>query len=860
MNLAFHHFKKEARCIRTRWLFWLGLLGVDLAMQLEWLLPMRGIENGPSVTYLVHQAVLWLALLLAVSGCPEDLPANDNAFVAVRPLPRLSYYLGRLLLIITLFVIPLAIQELLYLGISGRPWTRVLSGAGWRSLEAGAWLVWTVPAAALWKGWWQAACGVALLVTSLWLCDITTQTFFLGHLWIRDSAPFEPLTFLVTGWLIFGLCALLGWFNHHSRWSLPRRLVIVALLSPVLYLAMLTGNILARNIASGQDKARVKTLAAETRVSIPAETLRHAPSVSYQTKPARLLYGHIEAGGLPANIEMVARLRAVKTIQEGKAIPGYISQDDEAPRMYQSSPGFLPGALLSLLPRGTVLIPRSNSVYRVGGDSMEYEFGRQKNDVIDDTKPLEWQSEFDLTWLEWSQVAELPLQAGAQVRTGNAEFTLLEPRLNSWDWDAGSAGRDSGILSLRYRCHQAEDNAGLFLVLYSPRRHLAWCLGDVAVKSYDSTRSRRATQTSWQRTLGSFHPQDVLSYPDGEKADDVNELKLLVFERRQLGKSVWTWKSAPIDLRSHVPGHRDWYYEESGSTSLASNLEGLRKRLDSLSPPPAGASREQQNLYVLNVLKAYFALKTKAEQKAQYDLTVQKLKPFAQDHLDVILNLPSAAVAGPTNPAFRVAVQLANDTHRDLVVSRILDADWTAALVKAKGWEQYAKEKMGAAAMQRPRQEKHLRALMLTWDTPEVQQRQIHELQFFPDATAFESLYQKPDLRPQLDSLADQLEARLLPVGSWEGTGCDILEMAIARGKPEALELAFRWMSSAARRGGDYDTSPLEKMLTMVQRRTGLEPVPQDPLLPSARFLPFRHLHANQFDYLPDQRVWRKKP
>ena len=56
MNFTFHHFRKEFAYLRLRWFGFLALLGFELAVNLEWLLPMRAGMATPS----------WLAFLPVV--------------------------------------------------------------------------------------------------------------------------------------------------------------------------------------------------------------------------------------------------------------------------------------------------------------------------------------------------------------------------------------------------------------------------------------------------------------------------------------------------------------------------------------------------------------------------------------------------------------------------------------------------------------------------------------------------------------------------------------------------------------------------------------------------------------------------
>lgn len=133
MNLILHHFKKEFRYLRPRWFAFLGLLGLDLAVNLEWLFPLRaGVEPPTWLGYLPWALMLAGATLLG--SCPEDKPGSDRSFISTRPLPLRAYWLARVLCWLALLLLPVMLQNGLYLMLSGRPLSEVILGIGWRGL------------------------------------------------------------------------------------------------------------------------------------------------------------------------------------------------------------------------------------------------------------------------------------------------------------------------------------------------------------------------------------------------------------------------------------------------------------------------------------------------------------------------------------------------------------------------------------------------------------------------------------------------------------------------------------------------------------------------------------------------------
>lgn len=859
MNLAWHHFKKEARHLYLRWLVWLILVALDLLVQLELALPMQDYEYSLPVPYLLHQAVFWLALVLALSGCPEDRPANDNGFLATRPLPRFSYYAARILTVVILLVGPLVLQEVLYLALSSRPVDQVLAGAAWRAIQGGAWLLWTVPATALWRGWLPAALGAVMTIAAVFACSYVAQIHFPKTSWAQDVSSLLPAVHWAAGWLAALFAVTLAWLYRSRPGKAVGMQVAAACTGIAIYFFMLTAEKVGRDLKTATYRPQVAEWEKIAEAGFPAPKLRPLLHSLYQERPARGLYGEFESPGLPPSAELRPVLRSVSARVDGKKVSGHLTQDDDSPRssMPYAGPRIMPGPMLSLLPAGSLLVPPPSEVYRSGSSPLELDLGRTELGNTANGRELVWESDFKMHWLQWTLEGELPLKAGSVLRLDDAEITLAEPLPHTYGWGHTEKGKQLGALTLPLQFKQTETEAGLWPVLYSPNRKLAWCLDELKIGEPGRTIAARATDTEWKRGLAALSLDGVLLYPDGEKADNVADLKLLIFRRRQLGTTAWQWESGAMNLQRPVPGHRNWFFR-LGSTPLADRAEALKRRLAVLQPPDPGASRAEMNLYVLQVLRAFHGLESESKEvrSAQYDLVVAKLKPFAKQHPEVILELPNSAVAGPRSPAFRVAEQVATESKREYVITHMLEADWLAALARSKGWSQAAHHTMLPAVLAVPRHEKHLRTLMLGWEDERVQQRQISELTFFPDPQAFETLYARPPLRPALDKLALQQKAKILPVAGWEGYSMPALETALAQGDREALALALRWVGNGQQTSAHYDLGQLRQMIAMVARLTGHGPPPQDIEKAAAGF---RHLRAEQFEYVAGQRSWRKK-
>ncbi len=849
MNFTLHHFRKEVLNIRLRWALWLVLLGIDLAIQLEWLMPMGRSKAGSGHDG-THLLVMMVAVAVALAGCTEDQPARSNGFIATRPLPRTSYYLARTLFIVVMLVVPLILQEALYLTLSHRPWQEVAQGAGWRCLVAGAWLAWVMPGTAVWKGWRQTLLGACAFLGGLWLCEKAAGNWFMTAKAVRAAASFSEAGYVLAAWLGSFMMLGMAWLHQRGEWPLARRLLVASAVSPVLYLALI-GFEAGSKDRSAASPGRVQELAKDLGLTVPKEHLRPLLNVSYQKRPAVAFYGHVESAPLPPQIEMIPRVTRVQASQAGRLLPAHLSQDDTEVPLAQWGPQFDPRPIAHVLPPGTLLVPPQPKIYSYGSDPLEYELGRVETGPADlGPEPLQLQCDFECDWYEWKTVADIAFKPGSRASSDEADLIITRVLADTEGKIQFKVGSRPGAVSMEFRTLQRNRESTPRLVLYAPDARIAWPLGDDFYK-----RASRAADTHWQRSLCLQDATHVLSYADGAQACDITKLRLIVLQRHYLGRSECTWGSPSIDMGMHAPAHSQWSFQH-GFVAPDQAVKALEQRLDSLAIPPLESSREDLNRYLLDVLTAFQAMKRNSVQREQHDLVVAKLRPFATQHLDLLLALPPSAVPDENSPIITLVTELSTAAQRDFVVEHIMDCHWLTVVTLAKGWGDYARQKMLPAILARGRLKQHLRKLVLTWDDPALAQSQLRELPFFPDARTFEKLYLTPSLRPELDRLAATLWLNTVPVLGWEETCSDALEIALSQGNAAALDVALRWSARAGENASGTEEQQARKLALASARQTGLKtPKAGDPSL----FTQFRNVQSAQFEYQPERRAWRKR-
>lgn len=292
MNLTLHHFRKEARYLLPRWSLWIGLLIIELMINLEWLVPMS-VQGDMTPAFSV--VVTWLtALVMMLTQVPEDAAASPACFLATRPLPPSSYWLARALVFLVMIVLPFVVQQGAYLTRSQRPMSEVLSGMNTQALSVIGAFGWIVPLSALWKGWrW-------MLATVLSIASFTMAFQFMG------DRRFSSSDAVLLGWHIgLGLVAilvlcLLAWAHRRWEWRVSWRLT--ALAGCIVLLAWMCKHWRITDWNdTAVDVAQAEALTKQATIHFPTENLNVFKP--YRAKEgALMLSGETSIQGLPPHI------------------------------------------------------------------------------------------------------------------------------------------------------------------------------------------------------------------------------------------------------------------------------------------------------------------------------------------------------------------------------------------------------------------------------------------------------------------------------------------------------------------------------------------------------------------------------
>ena len=486
MNLTLHHFLKEFRYLRLRWLAFLALLAFELAVNLEWLLPMRaGVPQAAWLAYL--PVVVLLAGLSLLLSCPEDRPGSDRSFISTRPLSQRDYWFARMMMWLLLIVLPLVLQNGFYLALSGRPFAEVLRGMGGRFAFAAGFSAWLLPVFVLWqrRELWKMLLILALtLFIASKLLDVVAV----------ERLPFVPSydqtwAGLVAGWSLFAVwSALLAWRHLRQGWTFRLRLIMTALAAVVsLYTARFW--VWMTPDSSGQNEALVRELAPKLKVDID---LGDAHFDGFES-----VFGvrapETQTGRTGVHVDMI--LASSEIEQNGRRF-SHATDDPGRKRFLSSFHSHQSQALRGdthlrgLFPRGTLFVSTARfPAWSLNGRSL---------DLAAFSKPypsaheaLSVSSRYSMEWYERDLALDLPVVAGASGESDGVRWQILDVKAG----DAQHVGALTISLKMETRADWDAEN-GHAMLLHAPDQRLVWLDRDSL-----SMLGERSDHTGWTRRV-----------------------------------------------------------------------------------------------------------------------------------------------------------------------------------------------------------------------------------------------------------------------------------------------------------------------------------------------------------------------
>jgi hypothetical protein len=840
MNLVRHHFRKEFLYLRLRWFAFLALLGFELAINLEWLLPLRaGVASPGWLAYL--PVVILLSGLSLLLSCPEDRPGTDRSFISTRPLPAQAYWTARVLIWLLLIVLPVVLQNGLYLAISDRPLADVLRGMGERLCFAAGFTAWLLPMLGLWqrREVWKLLLTLALtLFVASKLLDVATA----------DSGTisfYQTWPMLALGWGVFALLSsALVWRHLTHGYSFRRRLALTSLAGLLGLLAARFGS-WGDSPPVSQDAALVQKLAPNLQ---PAFDLAEARFEGAEQSFGPLLRGKLQAITGMKDVHVV--LRPISSVFTQAGSSRHVESAENHP--YRPSAYFTPQwevyrgnqVLSGFFPKSTLFMP--NDEYMPKWTLNDQPLTplaafSEPHPQFDELLGIE--TDFMVDWFQRDLALEMPVVANASAECDEVRWKILRV--------SPAEGPKPGALTLFLHqeslAHWDAEN-GQAILLHLPAQRL------VRLEPTKQTIvSQRGDHTGWRHSLLEVTWSNILNHADGEPTGvDLAAARLILLRSRFLGQSRTSWKSPEIRL-ADIPSNwgNELRWDESEVLYRGRETKAFQERVATLNPPSAESSEKEARRYVYDLFSAASGTRAVYSNGSHLQIT-QAFEPLGRHHLPLMLELRSHEWPGWSNkPPNNLLEGFVNEDQREALVERAPSHAMLADLVVRKGWAEVAKRhkpRLLASPVLPP----GAKALLLAWkDDPEVAARLMQEARHDFHGEIIHALDKKPETRPQIETVVkEEFEDTVLLMQSMQSNRS--VECAAEFGSVEAFELCLRWLGLDGDAGREVSGPPYPSLLKADGSRFWDKRMPEHERRPF-----FRRLKVSDFVYVPEKRAWR---
>ena len=644
MNLLLHQFYKEFRFLWVRWCVFLVVLLLDLAVQMEWVLPMRALEYGHEGAWMVSydvfmRVLLWMVIWwFMLSVPPEECGNEGRGYALTRPLSRLSYWGARLLVWVVLVMVPLMMESAVYLWLNGRPLAEVVLGMAERAWAAGSMTLWVLPLPLLLRGWERYAV-IVLVVLSVdfWLNSVVFAVFRKLH-WLYDT-PQVTLEFgrsVQAAWLVGVLMPLL------VLWHRRRPLGMLARLGAVMLLVTLQHGLSAsaffRNAyEKPSEPEMIRRLTARREVMIP-ERDRHFAQEDEKPGGEYISFrANARLKGMPE--EYVPSWRATSTVmtQNGQVLPVPAEPEDRRMRMPFYTTGYLcnnypmAGALPGVKPEGLLTVGMNADV---------------TNMVVRLPQPVKLDAAVDARvalkaeWMRVHRMGELPLKAGAKYSGPHFELELLKVKAH----ENGRGERTEGCVTVVCRMSARSfewqnDLRPLFphAVLLSPENRFMWQF--VVHSGYEQM---RGSGLGWCHMVLQQTFQEVLKTGTGVTEENLGKQRLVWLRPEYLGSSEHEMEMKDLKIDGYLL-KKDGWPESHPAIEPGNPREAFLKQVRRMPQPAAGAGREEVARYVAAVYEASHVYAERRKRGNDGELqwpgndrdACQMLAPFLVEHTDL---------------------------------------------------------------------------------------------------------------------------------------------------------------------------------------------------------------------------------
>ena len=586
MNLTLHHFKKEFRYLRLAWLIWLLLLVTDLAVALEWILPLSADTSTSSFWSRMPSLLLWVgAAWLTLGYSKEDARADDRSFITLRPLPERCFWSSRFLVFTLLVLLPLMAQEALYLHLSGRPLAETLEGMTGRAFLAGAALFWLLPMPLLAAGWARFGLAGAALLTGVLVkavCEISLQRMNI-HSWVA----YDGDSLAQAAWVgAAGLVALAAW-QRGRGWSLQTKGIALAMLTTACYGLLWTPWLQPWSWRPRQPETALQI---EDRYPVLPEPLKITLTPITDLGGERKFLPQIWLPPLETPRSWIPAWRVI-SLASDTAKPDPLPWQSEGTFRFHgwtlpSQNAFAP---YLGLPDGTL----SRMTSQESARSLQLGLWGLPESL---ERPVDLSGRLEATWFQVSTPQAFRLEVGAKVQTSDLHVQVLEIQSHT-DWQGLPS---PGSLTVTFKL------AGRQSFLTTPQTPIQVFLHDAESKllwqgNGHSGGATRALDRGWFRYVSRLTFSEVLTRGSGLTESHLPRLEGLAFQLRHAGKSRHRLELKDLKLGRDFLSTQG-YLPASNPRVASHPRQGFHDEFKRLRKPAVNAPREEVARYLAHVL------------------------------------------------------------------------------------------------------------------------------------------------------------------------------------------------------------------------------------------------------------------
>lgn len=845
MNLVLHHFHKEFAYLRLRWFgFWV-LLGFDLAVNLEWLFPLRaGVQPPAWLVYLP-----WVLMLVAVTllgSCPEDKPGSDRSFISTRPLPTRAYWLTRVALWLLLLVLPVLLQNALYLRLSGRPAMEMLAGTWERGLWVIQYTAWMLPMTALWRrGEFWAALG---LLAAGWLIAGRLVDFIALSVSNTILSADQSVKGATMGMLMFAAGILwMAWRHQWSRVATFRRRLLI------MFGIGLTCFLSARFWPWHEqdepfDQARVRELATKFKAELDLTSYGFN---GFEEEMYRQMFGQVRAETGDASVSVLLRPQRARITQEGHdqiSVPNlYHRTRRNNFRLPLETVMNTDQVLRDLFPAGTIFTTTNErSMWGMYSDDNTH-LAEFQPPYPNPEKPLRVTTECEIDWYQRDLELNIPLKVGSTGQSESHAWRVMQVHENQNETGTPSLGQVNVELHVQTRGVEIGLPSDNTVLLYSPQRRLVWL-----EPAFQTGSAPRAGASGWSRHSVRLGWRKLLNYADGEDAGvDVSQLRLIMLRSRFLGSSEWTWKSPDIVLRDH-PSQMSAPTIHNQNIYIGREIKAFQDRLATLKAPTANTPEPEVRRYLYDLL-ATVSTTDVAHKTAALKEVSDAFRPLMQHHLPLMLELPSSLWPGWNNqPPKKLLDEYLTEAQREMAIDLVMTNSVLTNTLIRKGWTESAR-RLQPRLLSLPKLPHGADELLLKWADEASHEKLMQEQRSFAQEDTFEQLNLVPALRPRLEKLSREIIQSQTPLLKDQGWWvAERFQIAADFGDRDALDVCLRWMALAGDVPSPSCSTPFPNLLKADGSKLWQQKVDREKQWPR-----YRHLKVSDFDYLPELRAWK---